>query len=67
MMCITELQNDQGWKRPLNIILSNLLAQAGTPIAGCPRPQQYDLGRSPRKQTTQHLWEAYSIATSPTQ
>lgn len=33
VLYITELQNYQGWKRPLNIILSNLPAQAVSPKA----------------------------------
>ena len=39
----TESQNYWGWKGPLEVISSNLLAQAGPPEANCPGPHPDDL------------------------
>lgn len=46
-------QNGWGWKGALDVILSNLPAQAKPPTASCTGLCLDDFGVSPRKQTTQ--------------
>lgn len=57
---ITESQNGQGWKGPLEVMLSNPL-----PKAGLPRPDSFWI--SPRRETSQPLWTARLCAQSLSQ
>jgi len=56
-----------GWKGPLELILSNPSAQAGTLTAGCPGLSPDNIWISPRRQTVQPLRATCASAWPPSQ
>ena len=56
---LTESQSGWGWKGPLEVVWSNLPAQAGPPRASRPGPCPDDFWTSLRMETPQPPWETW--------